>query len=817
MTQFSGQITQLLQGVSQQHPKDRAEGQNTAQVNCISDIVEGLRRRPALKVLSELSTITTNFTLNAQTAVYSYSRGDGNEEYIILVDTLGRVKVYDAFSGAEKTITNSNQAYLADSNPRKNLKFHTIGDSTFVLNKSRTIDMHSAIAPEYDHDALVYAVRASYGHTYKIKIAGVTRAQVTTPSTVTITTTSQNKQTTLSSVAIMEALVNGTNPGGWTITSYLSNTLGGDWNLDLQGDVLHIRYIPYDGTGTTLRVAVEDGNHGNDLKCTAHSVRAFEDLPKYAPQGYEIEISGTGDERFDNYWVKWVADNWDGTNWDVTGLWQECIAPGMKTSLDESSMPTLIKRKADGTFENVTADWVSREAGDDDTNPVPSFVGGVALDIGSYMNRLYMLSGENVIMSRAFDQLAFFASSVAQPADDDPIDSASSDTQITDLLHSAIYNGALVLFSNNAQFIHPKDEPIIPANFAVSADTKFNLSPDVAPVVTGANIMFPTEFGNFTHVWEYNLNTVTGSPQAESTTKHIPRFIVGKPIQMVANTTTDYVFLRTDASDTTIYVNQFYVKDQKRAQLAWHAWDVENCDNVHSMTLLNQRLFLLTGRDSKVYLEFVDLSLPVTDNSDFEVYADHYYTDQVLFGDWTVNAKDYNCRVPTSVDTDDLIFIQGTGCDNPGFLVTDFERNVDYTYLNVKDAGSGTCYVIQGYRYNSYGTVSNPYVRDGEGRPYTKKTIIDEVTFNTKKTGFCNFTVGHASGVDYTEQFNGMLLNNWQFVIGQASELDTDIYLPVRDYRSLVTINFASDHHLGFALMSMDWIARVELRGRRSQ
>lgn len=809
MTQYSGQMTQLIQGVSQQHPKDRAEGQNSAQLNCISDVVEGLRRRPAFKVLSKLSTIGTGFTLDEDTAVYSYSRGDGTEEYIFLIDTDGNLKIYDAFTGVEKTVTNTNKTYITDSNPRLNLRFHTIGDTTFCLNTQKTISMDAASeSDDLGYEAILYAVRASYGHTYKVLIDDVVKASVTVPATVTISSTSANKQVNLSSVDVMKALVDGTTPSGWTVNKYLTNELP-TWTFDLKNDVCHI-IAP-----TDFQISIQDGNHGNDLKGERNVVRAFEDLPKYAPKDYKFQITGTGDERFDNYWVKWAPDSGSATNWAGSGEWQECIGPEVTASFDASTMPTLIRRKSDGTFENVQATWIDRDAGDYDTNPDPSFVGNTARDIGSYQNRLFMLSGENVIMTRAFDQLAWFAESVAQQADDDPVDSASSDNQVTDLLHAVIFNGSFVVFSNNAQFIHPGDVTVLPATFSVSSDTKFNVSPLIKPVVTGSNIMFPTDFGQYVNVWEYNLNSITGQPQCESTTKHVPRYLAGTPLQMVANTTTDYVFVRTDDDPTAIYVQQFYTKNRERAQLAWHKWDLSNCSAIYSMTLLGQRLFVLVERGTDVFLEYVDLSLPPAENTDVELFLDHYYSDTITFGSYTVNGKEFCCRVPVNESSID-IFVQGTGCDNEGFLITDYEIDSGYMYSNTA-VSPGPAYVIQGYRFTSSGTVTNPYVKDSQGRPYTMQTIVEEVTFNVQNTAYIEFTVEHGAGADYEEVFNGQVLNNWQYNIGEVSLLDKDLYLPVRDYRELVQLHYSSDHHLGFALMSMDWLCRINTRGRRSQ
>ena len=52
---FDGVIPSLLQGVSQQIPRERLQGQLTTQRNMLSDLVTGIRRRPGLQRVGVVS------------------------------------------------------------------------------------------------------------------------------------------------------------------------------------------------------------------------------------------------------------------------------------------------------------------------------------------------------------------------------------------------------------------------------------------------------------------------------------------------------------------------------------------------------------------------------------------------------------------------------------------------------------------------------------------------------------------------------------------------------------------------------------------
>jgi hypothetical protein len=156
-------------------------------------------------------------------------------------------------------------------------------------------------------------------------------------------------------------------------------------------------------------------------------------------------------------------------------------------------------------------------------------------------------------------------------------------------------------------------------------------------------------------------------------------------------------------------------------------------------------------------------------------------------------------------------FVQGDGATNPGMLARGVVDS-GYFYTNQPSGAK----IIQGEEFTSSGTITNPYVKDASGRAYTQRSVIDSVTFNLQRSAYLEFIIEHAAGDDYTQVYNGMILNHWQYVIGEAALLDTDILVPVRDLRDLVTIKFSSDNHLGFSIMSMSWQLRMQMKGRRS-
>ena len=67
-----------------------------------------------------------------------------------------------------------------------------------------------------------------------------------------------------------------------------------------------------------------------------------------------VEIAGSPDNAFDNYYVKYVADsNADG------GVWQETVAPALFNDFDTDTMPHVLIRTADNNFRFTRVDGSS--------------------------------------------------------------------------------------------------------------------------------------------------------------------------------------------------------------------------------------------------------------------------------------------------------------------------------------------------------------------------------------------------------------------------------------------------------------------------
>ena len=123
-------IPNLINGVSQQPPEVRLPSQADEQINLLSSVVEGLKRRPGTQHLAEL---LTNPTSGAY--VHIINR-DVFEKYVaVFID--GDVRVFD-FLGNERLVNKpSGTNYLKAFAPSSAIRAVTVADYSFILNKER--------------------------------------------------------------------------------------------------------------------------------------------------------------------------------------------------------------------------------------------------------------------------------------------------------------------------------------------------------------------------------------------------------------------------------------------------------------------------------------------------------------------------------------------------------------------------------------------------------------------------------------------------------------------------------------------------------
>ena len=164
MSLISKNIPNLINGVSQQPPTLRLESQAEEQINGLSDVVTGLRKRPPTE---HIATLPSGL---GDAKIHTYKR-DENEQYTVVVKNTG-VQVFDQ-AGTELDVelaSGVDYSYLASA-ASADLKVTSVADFNFILNTKETVALDDEIyPPTRPSEALVYLKQANYEKSYEVTI-----------------------------------------------------------------------------------------------------------------------------------------------------------------------------------------------------------------------------------------------------------------------------------------------------------------------------------------------------------------------------------------------------------------------------------------------------------------------------------------------------------------------------------------------------------------------------------------------------------------------------------------------------------------------
>jgi len=612
LTSYS--IPNLAQGISQQPDAQRDPSQAEIQINGMSSIVEGLRKRDC----SETIGLVSNSSFG-DCFIHSILR-DKVEEFLAVI-TSSTIKVYD-LEGNQKTVNPASNAYnylSTITDAKTQLRAVTIADFTFITNTltkpAMTNDVAPVVARSTTHEALIWVRAATYGQTYRVNVNGteVTVQTAVAPVVASGSTVTENR---ISSEDIATNIING--------FSSLSGV-----SFSRSGAVIHVT------SNNPITISVSDARSNADITAIFDKVQAFTELPTIAPENYQVTIEGDPTNSFDDFHVSFAPKS--GTFGE--GTWSETVKPGDKYKINKDTMPHLLVALPDGTFffgpangstqsgtingvawEVKIPSWGERIAGDTTTAPDPSFIGNPINDIFIYKNRLGFLADENVILSRVRSLFDFFPETVTTVLDSDPIDVVASNNRVSILKYAIPYQDELILFSSQYQFRFNAAETILtPATAQITVLTQFEIDTNVRPQLAGGGIIFCQANGDFSQFREFSVRGAGTAltADAQDLTGYVSAYVPSSVFKITVNDTSNALFALSHKTGFTnrIYVYKYFLRSGsggvERAQSSWSHWTFAGADEILQVLCIRETLFCLMRYGTKVFLE----KIPVQDRS----------------------------------------------------------------------------------------------------------------------------------------------------------------------------------------------------------
>ena len=728
-------IKALFNGVSRQPHNVRLTSQVQESNNTLLSVVTGgFEKRPA----SQLVLSPTGLAASGSYAFHEIDR-DPTEQYIVVADNAGVLKVYDVVNDNEKTVNSYSsalQTYLTTTDPQNDLAFVTIADYTIIVNRNKTTAMGTAPATTLN---------------------GAINASVTT-----ITLADSTGFPTKGGVLIGTEKITYTGISGNDLTGCLRGTNSSTAASHSSGAAVAPTVVGYKDTFGDLTVGGEAGVFG---------------------------ITNTASE-FDNFFVEYDDD---------TQAWIETVDPTLANYFDATSMPHRLVREANGTWTFSTITWASRKVGDITSVPNPQFVGRKMSDAFFFRNRLGFLSDENVFFSQSGDFFNLWPDKAAEVLDTDSIDVAASTTKVTLLRWAMPFRKALFLSADRAQFELSTSGALTPSSAIVDLATNYSTDNLCKPVALGDELYFAGKSGANSVIYEYFVEDDTLTNVAIDITKHAEGYVPSDVTMMAGDPTTGRLFCYTNKVASSgdydeLYVYTVYFDVTDKAQSAWSKWNL-NCNSVKGMGILDGYLYVLADRNGTKVLERIPLMTEAADATlghsimlDSRTNVTGSHNSGTDLTTWTLP---YAHR-----ETVEAILPSAFGTDAGKKLALTYVGGTTGTQVTAVGNYSANP-VTFGIPYEMRVEFSKQYVRERD----TSSIIRGRYQVRTMRvyftdTGFFKAVVTADSRDAKTYVMTGRILGSAANIIGKPALLTDTWQFPVRSRGDTVKIEVINDSHL---------------------
>ena len=693
---LDGSIRGLLQGVSQQVPRERLDGQLGLQLNMISDVVAGLQRRPGVRVVKTDVLSGASFAHDSIFAVYHSAGGAGR--HAVVNTATGKVEIFDDSLTSLGSMTN---AYLT-ATTSQSIQSVSLRGRAYIVNTEvvPTKNTSNSVKQNPNLTGFFFIRSGAFSKTYTVNITtsgGSYSVSYTTPDG---TTTGDAAKAVPSYIAtqLVTAIQAKATP---YVTCYQS-----------AGYVFLVCTDIY----TTLTVTTDSGTSYMGAS-NQSAVQLISDLPATLPSSGYNSLCAVGSTARNQVWYKYSG---------TTGVWVETSAWDSTSSITNLFVSFSLYDAVDLKLEVGEG----RLSGSDDTNEDPAFLEVGITGLSAYQGRLVLLCGSEVVMSAAGMPLRYYRSTVTELLPEDPIGIMAGSASAADFMYAVQFNRDLLLFSSTCQAVIPgTNAPISPETAQIVFTSSYVGDNNASPVDTGRSILFPAPVSeNFSGFFEMLPSNYTASQYTSiDITQHIPKYMPGRVLKCASSTNIGMVLSKLSGDTKSLFVHQYKWDNEKKLQGAWHQWSF--AFDVCTVWFVNDKILIAFKTDGKLCIGTVEPQAGSTVGGLTRPLSDMYSRVTVSNGQFTVPEV-----LRSIVDgPEDLMLTYGTGTLAGDFAGIAELNTSTWVAKVVRNVADGTYFV--GYHYYSMFSPTPPILKDDKGAVFGTEAILMRYNFIVQDTG----------------------------------------------------------------------------------
>lgn len=619
MAKKTGAFKSLIRGVSEQVPQDRLEGQNWEQVNMISDPIRGLSRRRGSKFQGKqkiLEGAPTIDTLDDLGSFKEYSFYYNGQEYCVIYRTR------DWSDNAGNIQSAGVYAYNKDTGEFLEVVSTPACDDILIsgLSSAANVGQYVLLAskeyrPSYTEvdklsetgdKSTVWVRKGEYSRTYTLTINSATDSYTVNYKTTTsyyegkldtsdIPVLDENDEVRDDYQKEVNDRVNAYNSEVNQHLAFATRDIQPE-NIaqklveaarDAFGDPGNIYFdrrnthIICDGA---TEVLADDGGDGSSMVAASSVVKSLDELTRVHHVGKTIQVQITD---ADPYYV--VAESLIPTE---TGyrevIWRE--GPGreytpnvlflmgtirggkMFIGLAPQNLQELLDAEVnDGT---IVPEFLPSSAGDGDSAPLPAIFERPINYLGIFQDRLVMVAGATVFMSRSGDYFNLFRASVLQLEADDPVEIYALGSEDDYIRAGALIDRNFILFGDRQQYYINGREPMTPQNAFIAVLSAHEGATGATPASLGGLLFFSQHRGGRTSLMQMQTGSFSDTLDAFSVSQQLSTYLDGPPLQILTASNPQNVLLRTENNRYGFYIYTFMDApgQEQRYFDSWSRW-----------------------------------------------------------------------------------------------------------------------------------------------------------------------------------------------------------------------------------------------------
>lgn len=777
MAALDGALKSLMQGVSQQVPRERLDGQVSLQSNMLSDVVNGMRRRPGARYLADLNMLASS----KDDCLFSTYVDIGDAVSHVLINTeTGRLLVTsEDFSTEQHNVV---YPYLVGSNAGA-IQTSSLRGHLYIANTEQApVAVHGA-NPYQDPNltGFFFVKTGAFSKVYDVTVSnGV--------SSWTIQYTAPAGQ--------------GGNDAALTAPTYIAQQMAQSINDLTGGGVVATRFESYVYVRTLQGPCSVTSNSGSTYLGWSNNSRValVTDLPARLPDIGDGTMCAVG--TVDRNFVWYEYDK-------TTAVWIEVGAYGSPTGF--TGMP--IRMSLDGEYTVETPVYEGRLSGSDVTNEDPAFLTNGITGLGSFQGRLVILAGPEVCMSAAGNPLRWYRSTVTSLLSDDPIGIFSGAATSTNFRHCAQFNKDLLLFSRSCQAVVPSGAAAItPSTAQIVITSQYTTDTLAQPGIIGRSILYSmprTEaFGGILEL--IPSNTTDSQYTSNDISAHIPRYLPGRVRSITASTTTNSSLFLCTGDSHSVFIQDYLWSGDEKVQSAWHQWTLPY--PVMCVWFVRDRVYLGLRDGTQLTVVTIEPQAGNTLDSYIRPFSDVYSQVQIESGTFVVPE-----RLRDAVLAGSKLFITFADTSMGGMWVGYESINTTtWVVQTVRNVPDGQYFV--GLRYLSALSPTPPLMRDQNGLVIgTSSYMLVRYELTMKDSGAFDVYIQDNSRVLTSGEYSGLLYSSAQLVPNKPTvETLGRVLIPVRALSQNTVSTFSCDGDSDMCVLDVEYVTQYRARRKRA-